>query len=153
MKLINRIIEQQVLKNLVPNKVVILLGPRRVGKTVLIQQIIEKLNEPYLLLNGEDFSVLEILSRRSVQNYKNLLGNKRVLFIDEAQKIPEIGKILKLIVDEIEGIKVLVTGSSAFDIDKYTGEPLTGRKKHLIYFLYPNLNWTKSKMKSRKGII
>jgi predicted AAA+ superfamily ATPase len=129
MKLIARIIEQQVLKNLVPNKVVILLGPRRVGKTVLIQQIIEKLNDPYLLLNGEDFSVLEILSRRSVQNYKNLLGDKRVLFIDEAQKIPEIGKILKLMVDEIEGIKILVTGSSAFDIDKYTGEPLTGRKK------------------------
>ena len=129
MKLIDRIIEQQVLKNLVSNKVVILLGPRRVGKTVLIQQIIEKINEPYLLLNGEDFSVLEILSRRSVQNYKNLLGNKRVLFIDEAQKIPEIGKVLKLMVDEIEGIKILVTGSSAFDIDKYTGEPLTGRKK------------------------
>jgi len=129
MKLIDRIIEQQVLKNLVPNKVVILLGPRRVGKTVLIQQIIKKLQEPYLLLNGEDFSVLEILSRRSVQNYKNLLGDKRMLFIDEAQKIPEIGKILKLMVDEIEGIKILVTGSSAFDMDKYTGEPLTGRKK------------------------
>lgn len=129
MKLIKRIIEEQVLKSLVPNKVIILLGPRRVGKTILIKQVIEKLEEPYLLLNGEDFSVLEILSRRSVQNYKNILGDKRVLLIDEAQKIPEIGKILKLMVDEIEGIKILVTGSSAFDIDKFTGEPLTGRKK------------------------
>ncbi|MEO1514899.1 MAG: ATP-binding protein [Bacteroidota bacterium] len=129
MYLIRRIIEDQVLNSLVANKVVILLGPRRVGKTVLIQQVIDKLEEPYLLLNGEDFSVLEILSRRSVQNYKNLLGDKKVLLIDEAQKIPDIGNILKLMVDGIQGIKILVTGSSAFDIDKYTGEPLTGRKK------------------------
>ncbi|MEL6733502.1 MAG: AAA family ATPase [Bacteroidota bacterium] len=129
MQLIQRIIEDQVIKSLVPNKVVILLGPRRVGKTILIKQVIEKLNEPYLLLNGEDFSVLEILARRSVQNYRNILGDKSVLLIDEAQKIPDIGSILKLMVDEIEGLKILVTGSSAFDIDKYTGEPLTGRKK------------------------
>lgn len=128
MELIKRIIEKQVLKSLIPNKVIILLGPRRVGKTILIRQVIEQLEEPHLLLNGEDFSVLEILSRRSVQNYKNLLGERRVLLIDEAQKIPEIGKILKLMIDEIKGLKILVTGSSAFDIDKYTGEPLTGRK-------------------------
>ncbi|MCB0540924.1 MAG: ATP-binding protein [Bacteroidetes bacterium] len=130
MELIRRIIEDQVIKSLVPNKVLILLGPRRVGKTVLIKQVIQKLNEPYLLLNGKDFSVLEILSRRSVQNYKNLLGDKRVLLIDEAQKIPDIGKILKLMVDEIEGIRIL----SAFDIGKYTGEPLTGRKKTFNLF-------------------
>ncbi len=135
MKLITRILENQLIKSLIPQKVVILLGPRRVGKTVLIKQVIERLQEPYLLLNGEDFSVIEILSRRSVQHYKNLLGDKRVLLIDEAQNLPEIGKILKLMVDEIEGIRILVTGSSAFDIDKYTGEPLTGRKKTLN--LYP----------------
>lgn len=135
MKLIRRIIEDQVIKNLVPQKVVILLGPRRVGKTVLINQVIHHLKEPYLFLNGEDFAVIEILSRRSVQHYKNLLGDKRVLLIDEAQKVPEIGKVLKLMVDEIEGIRILVTGSSAFDIDKYTGEPLTGRKK--TFNLYP----------------
>lgn len=135
MELITRILEDQLIKSLIPQKVVILLGPRRVGKTVLIKQVIERLQEPYLLLNGEDFSVVEILSRRSVQHYKNLLGDKRVLLIDEAQKIPEIGKVLKLMVDEIVGIRILVTGSSAFDIDKYTGEPLTGRKKTLN--LYP----------------
>ena len=135
MELITRILEDQLIKSLIPQKVVILLGPRRVGKTVLIKQVIERLQEPYLLLNGEDFSVVEILSRRSVQHYKNLLGDKRVLLIDEAQKIPEIGKVLKLMVDEIVGIRILVTGSSAFDIDKYTGEPLTGRKK--TFNLYP----------------
>lgn len=135
MTLIQRILEQQVIENLIPQKVIVLLGPRRVGKTVLIRQLIEKLAEPYLLLNGEDFAVIEILSRRSVQHYKNVLGDKRVLIIDEAQKIPEIGKILKLMIDEIEGLKILVTGSSAFDIDKYAGEPLTGRKK--TFYLFP----------------
>ena len=64
----------------------------------------------------------------------NLLGSKRILIIDEAQKIPEVGSILKLMVDEIEGIRILVTGSSAFDINQYTGEPLTGRKKTFNLF-------------------
>jgi predicted AAA+ superfamily ATPase len=122
------------LKNLIPNKVLILLGPRRVGKTVLIQQIKEKLTEPFLLLNGEDADVRKQLEHRSKQHYLNLLGKTRVLFIDEAQKIPEVGKILKLMVDEIDGLKVLVTGSSAFDMNKYTGEPLTGRKKTFNLF-------------------
>lgn len=135
MDLLKRRIEEQIIDSLIPNKVVVLLGPRRVGKTILLEQVISRLDEPYLLLNGEDFAVVDLLSRRSVQNYRNLLGDKRVLLIDEAQKIPEIGKVLKLMIDEIEGLKVLVTGSSAFDIDKYTGEPLTGRKK--TFNLYP----------------
>jgi len=62
------------------------------------------------------------------------LGSKRVLIIDEAQKIPEVGKVLKLMIDEIDGLKILVTGSSAFDLNKYTGEPLTGRKREFNLF-------------------
>lgn len=133
-KILTRNIEQQVLKSLVPNKVVILLGPRRVGKTVLIRQIIEQLTDPYLLLNGEDLDVRKRLEHRSKQSYLNLLGSKRILIIDEAQKIPEVGSMLKLMVDEIKGLRILVTGSSAFDINKYTGEPLTGRKRTFNLF-------------------
>ena len=110
-KLIQRFIEKQILKSLSPNKAIVLLGPRRVGKTVLINQILNKVGIPYLLLNGENVDVRKKLIYRSTQNYLNLLGNKRLLVIDEAQKIPEIGKILKLMVDEIDGLKVLVTGS------------------------------------------
>ncbi|MCB9351408.1 MAG: hypothetical protein H6573_28505 [Lewinellaceae bacterium] len=62
------------------------------------------------------------------------------------QKIPEVGRILKLMVDEIEGIRILATGSSAFDISKYTGEPLTGRKRPSIYLPYQKQNWAKWKM-------
>ena len=134
MVIINRIIEKQIIKSLIPNKVIVLVGPRRVGKTVLVNQIIKSLNESHLLLNGEDFRTLNLLEKRSIQNYRNLLGDKRLLIIDEAQKIPDIGNKLKLMIDHIEGLRILVTGSSAFDIANYTGEPLTGRK--ITYNLY-----------------
>lgn len=130
--LLKRAIEDEVLKYLRPNKVVVLLGPRRVGKTVLIQQILNRISEPYLLLHGEDQDVRRQLEYRSTQRYKNIIGGKSLLIIDEAQKIPEIGNVLKLMVDTISGIKILATGSSAFDLEKFTGEPLTGRK-HTFY--------------------
>ena len=130
-----RIIEPQVLSNLANGKVLLLLGARRTGKTVLLKQVIQKIKEPTLLLNGEDMATIEWLSRRSVPNYQNLIGDKRVLIIDEAQKVPDIGQVLKLIVDEFVEVKILVTGSSAFDLSNYTGEPLTGRKK--TYYLFP----------------
>ncbi|WP_282779511.1 ATP-binding protein [Phaeodactylibacter xiamenensis] len=130
--LLKRAIEDEVLKYLRPNKVVVLLGPRRVGKTVLIQQILNRISEPYLLLHGEDQDVRRQLEYRSTQRYKNIIGGKSLLIIDEAQKIPEIGNVLKLMVDTIAGIKILATGSSSFDLEKFTGEPLTGRK-HTFY--------------------
>ncbi len=125
---LGRIIKPLILEYLLPNKVLVLLGPRRVGKTVLINQILEEITEPYLLLNGEDLSTRELFSRRSVENFRQLLDGKLFLIIDEAQKIVDIGNSLKLMVDEIRDIRILVTGSSAFDVENYTGEPLTGRK-------------------------
>ncbi len=135
MQFIDRHIENTIKNALQPNKVIVLLGPRRVGKTVLLNRLIDKIEKPYLFLNGEDILTIQALERRSVLHYKTLLGNKRLLIIDEAQKIPEVGSILKLMVDNIEGLEIIVTGSSAFDINKYTGEPLTGRKK--TYYLFP----------------
>lgn len=135
MKLIKRTIEQDVISNLKENKVVVVAGARRTGKTILLKQITEQIEEDFLLLNGEDNTVVEILKKRSVQHYKNYLENKKLLIIDEAQKIEGIGDILKLMVDEINGLKILITGSSAFDIANLTGEPLTGRK--FTYYLYP----------------
>jgi predicted AAA+ superfamily ATPase len=135
MKYINRAQEAAILKNLKPNKVVVLLGARRVGKTELINHILKQVNEEALLLNGEDEDVHELLRQRSTRNYERLLGKKKLLVIDEAQAIPEIGIKLKLMVDTIKGIKVLVTGSSMFDLNNQLGEPLVGRKKELL--LYP----------------
>ncbi len=117
-----------ILKKLQPNKVVILYGARRVGKTMLVKEILANVNEPILRLNGDDINVHDKLSIRSIENYKQILGTCKLLYIDEAQKIPEIGLKLKLMIDEIEGLRIIISGSSSFDIHKNDGEPLTGRK-------------------------
>src|SRR5690606_41391928 len=102
-------------KKVRPNKVLILLGARRVGKTKLIQDYLETIpKEKYLSLNGEDVNDTELLSERSVAHYKRLLDGIEILAIDEAQHIPEICCILKLIVDSIEGIKIITTGPAMF---------------------------------------
>jgi predicted AAA+ superfamily ATPase len=128
MKYLVRDIAENIIKKLQSNKVVIVFGARRVGKTVLVKEILEKLREPVLTLNGEDINVHDKLAIRSVENYKQILGSYKLLYIDEAQKIPEIGLKLKLMIDEIEGLKIIISGSSSFDIHKGAGEPLTGRK-------------------------
>lgn len=133
--MINRILKDNILKRMKPNKVMVLSGARRIGKTVLLKQIENEINVPYLFLNGEDFSVHELLARRNKAHYEQILGDKRLLIIDEAQKIPDIGFILKFMVDEIEGLKIIVTGSSAFDMTNGTGEPLTGRQ--ISFIMYP----------------
>ena len=117
-----------ILKKLQTNKVVILSGARRVGKTMLVKEILANVNEPILRLNGDDIHVHDKLSIRSIENYKQILGTYKLLYIDEAQKIPEIGLKLKLMIDEIEGLRIIISGSSSFDIHKNAGEPLTGRK-------------------------
>lgn len=123
-----RDISQNIIKKLQPNKVVIVFGARRVGKTVLVKEILNNIKEPILTLNGEDINVHDKLAIRSVENYKQILGSYKILYIDEAQKIPEIGLKLKLMIDEIKGLKIIISGSSSFDIHKDAGEPLTGRK-------------------------
>ena len=122
-------------KKVLPNKVLILLGARRVGKTELIKNYLKIVPaETYLQLNGEDINDANLLQERSVVNYKRLLANIDLLVIDEAQTIPEIGLILKLIVDSIEGIKIIATGSSVFDLNNTLGEPLVGRKNTMYLF-------------------
>lgn len=130
-----RAIMQQFYRKLLPNKVLILLGARRVGKTELIRTYLKTVPEgSYLQLNGEDIQDANLLKERSVSNYKRLLNKIDLLVIDEAHVIPEIGLKLKLIVDSIENIKVIATGSSVFDLSNSLGEPLVGRKNTLYLF-------------------
>jgi uncharacterized protein len=130
-----RAILEEFHRKLLPNKVLILLGARRVGKTDLIKNYLETIPvETYLHLNGEDKNNANLLKERSVNNYSRLLANVNLLVIDEAQNIPDIGMILKLIVDSIEGIKIIATGSSVFDLSNNLGEPLVGRKNTLYLF-------------------
>lgn len=124
---IQRDLFTQIQSRLVPNKAVIIYGARRVGKTILMHEIVDAFKGKKLVLNGEDFDVVTRLSRRSITNYRSLFGKLGLLAIDEAQHIPHIGMILKLIVDEVPGVRVLATGSSSFDLLNQTGEPLVGR--------------------------
>lgn len=135
-KEIERAVINVVNKKAQPNKVLLLVGARRVGKTRFIKKYITNFSKNKVLkLNGEDIDDAALLARRSVANFKRLLKGIELLAIDEAQHIPNIGLILKLIVDEIENIKVIVTGSSMFDLNNQLGEPLVGRK-YTIY-MYP----------------
>lgn len=127
MNYITRILESQIKEYLQPNKVVIVLGARRVGKTELIKHILASATDKVMILNGEDQDHHLALQDRSIRNYKQFLGDTKLLVIDEAQAIPEIGLKLKLMVDSIEGLSILVTGSSVFDLDNQLGEPLVGR--------------------------
>ncbi len=131
----NRIQQEALEKYIKPQKVTLLLGARRVGKSILIEQFLSQYKKPYLFLNGEDETTLELLAVKSVKNYTRLLQGNDLLVIDEAQNIPDIGKKLKLMVDNIKGLKVIVSGSSAFDLLNLSGEPLTGRSYTLN--LYP----------------
>ena len=128
MAVIYRKIQDRIESRLQPGKVIIIAGARRTGKTVLLKEIMKKLDGLTLYLNGEDYTTALKLQQKGIEEYKNLIGNNKYLVIDEAQKIENIGQILKLMIDEIEGLHIIITGSSAFDLSNNTGEPLTGRK-------------------------
>lgn len=133
--MIQRVLEKKLLSDIKPQKVVLLLGARRVGKTVLMEKLIREYGDGVVFLNGEDYTTVEMLSARTISSYKQLFQGVKLLAIDEAQNIPHIGNILKLIVDHIEGLSVIVSGSSSFDLYNMAGEPLVGRSNH--YMLYP----------------
>lgn len=123
------------LKNaLAPGKVVVIYGPRRTGKTTMLQQFLRGVEEPYLLVSGEDITVQGYLASQSIEKLSAFVGANRLLVVDEAQKVPNIGVNLKLIIDHIPEMRVIATGSSSFDLARSVGEPLTGRKISLKLF-------------------
>jgi predicted AAA+ superfamily ATPase len=130
-----RQLQPQLEKRIGQNKVLLLYGTRRVGKTRLLQRIGEQYKGEYLMLNAEDVDVQALLARRTAENYKRILGSNTLLMIDEAQTIPDIGKHLKFMIDTFPKLTVIATGSSSFDLMNKSGEPLTGRSYQ--YTLYP----------------
>ena len=132
---VNRFIEPLLLEKIQPGKVLVLLGARRVGKTALLNRIVEQLKEPVVFLNGDDIQTHNLLDIRSTENYLRLMGGSKLLVIDEAQEITDIGKKLKLIADTIPGLRIIISGSSAFQINNQVAEPLVGRMRTVQ--LYP----------------
>jgi len=121
-------------KLLSPNKVLVIYGPRRVGKTTLLKMFLKDITEKILFVNGDDIIVRQYLESQSIQKLRDFIGDHSLLVIDEAQYIKQIVLNLKLIVDHIPDIKVIATGSSSFDLARDIGEPLTGRKYTLKLF-------------------
>ena len=117
-------------------KVIVLIGPRQVGKTTLINSLLNEIS--YLFLDGDDAVVADTLANANTETLKSIIGNYKTIFIDEAQRIPNIGLKLKIIVDQIKDVQVIVSSSSALDINNATQEPLTGRK--FEYHLFP-ISW------------
>lgn len=125
---IKRYILPKIKQDLTPGKVVVIYGPRQIGKTTLLNEIRSEIKEKTLFISGEDRFVQEWMSSQSIAILKRNVGDYKVLIIDEAQHINKIGLNLKLIVDHIEGVKVIATGSSSFELANQIGEPLVGRK-------------------------
>ena len=121
-------------KMLSPNKVLVIYGPRRVGKTTLLKYFLKEITEKTLFVNGDDIIVRQYLESQSIQKLRDFIGDHSLLVIDEAQYIKQIGLNLKLVVDHIPDIKVIATGSSSFELARDIGEPLTGRKYTLKLF-------------------
>lgn len=124
-------------KYLKPNKVLVILGSRQVGKTTLLKDYLNTIKGKikYKLDFGDDIKIQELLSSQDFSKIKEYSQGYDLIAIDEAQKIKKIGETLKIMVDQIPGIKVIATGSSSFELSGQIGEPLTGRKTTLI--LYP----------------
>ena len=122
-------------KYLKKGKALVIYGPRRVGKTTLLRQYLSGCKVKYKLDSGDNMLTQQVLSSQSFKQIFDYLGNNQLIAIDEAQKIPNIGMGLKIIVDQRPEVLVLATGSSSFDLSSQIGEPLTGRKKTII--LYP----------------
>lgn len=128
-------IAEKVLNNwLGKQKVIVLTGARQVGKTTLFQNMFQQ-KEQLIWLNADETSTRERLQVLTVENIKSIIGNNKWVVIDEIQRIPNAGLLLKLMIDNFKNVQFLATGSSALDISETIFEPLTGR--HLLFHLHP----------------
>lgn len=125
--MISRMITRKIEEKLFSGKVIILLGPRQVGKTTLLREIVKHRTDA-LWLNADEQDIQALFENATSSRLKNYFGTNKIIVIDEAQTLKDVGIKLKIIFDSIPEIQVIATGSSAFEIKNKTNEPLTGRK-------------------------
>ncbi len=135
MKIKRKLSDNIIHKLLNTNKIAVIYGARQTGKTTLAKDIIKETGLKTLSINADKEEYIDILSSKNLTKLSSLTHGYELLFIDEAQRIPEIGLNLKILIDEIPNLRILVTGSSSLDIASKISEPLTGRKQ--IYTLFP----------------
>ena len=133
--MINRKIEKNIVENLFKGKVIIIYGARQVGKTTLVKKIADDYKGQSSYFNCDLISVQDALSIPEANRIKNFLGDHNIIILDEAQRIKNIGLILKILIDTYPELQIIATGSSSFDLANEINEPLTGRK--IVFNLFP----------------
>lgn len=135
MQIIPRQIQKSFENSLFQGKVVILYGARQVGKTTLVREIQKKYADEAIYFNCDEPDIRQALTDKTSTELKEFLGNKKLVILDEAQRIKNIGLTLKLLIDSYPQMQIIATGSSSFDLSNKIAEPLTGRK--FEFHLYP----------------
>ncbi|MFD2571478.1 ATP-binding protein [Spirosoma soli] len=135
--MIPRLLEEPLRKRWNSGKALVVMGPRQVGKTTLLRKLCAEHGQ-YLLLNADEADVRFQLENANVARLRQIIGPNQVVFLDEAQRVKNIGLTLKLITDQLPDVRLLVSGSSSFDLANEINEPLTGRK--FEFRLYP-ISW------------
>jgi len=130
---ISRLLQKEIEELIHSGKAIVLIGPRQVGKSTLIKEILKSKGD-YLYLDGDDFSVQQQLELPNTEFIKRMIGNHTIVFVDEAQRIKNIGITSKIIIDQFPNVQLVLSGSSAFDLNNEINEPLTGRKWELNLF-------------------
>jgi len=133
--MVNRILQNTLEKEVFKGKAIVIFGPRQTGKTTLVKTFVDSLNLPLRWLNGDESDIRNLLEEPTSSKLKLIAGDAQVLVIDEAQRIKNIGLVIKLIVDNYPHIQVIASGSSSFELANEINEPLTGRK--FEHFLFP----------------
>lgn len=132
--MIARTLEKNIQSLLGGKKAIIIMGARQVGKSTLLHQMLGT-RQDVLWMNGDDLDVQELFSNMTSTRIRAILGNRRLIIVDEAQRISDIGLRLKLITDQVPDVQVIATGSSSFELASKVNEPLTGRKRE--FHMYP----------------
>lgn len=130
--MVNRTLTNRISEKLFKGKAILIFGPRQSGKTTLVKSMLRDIHKKVLYVNGDEFSDREAFSQSNAVKLKSLIGNNEILFIDEAQKISEIGNTIKIITDHLSSVQVVATGSSSFELANKLNEPLTGRKYEFL---------------------
>ncbi|MBR7154993.1 MAG: ATP-binding protein [Paludibacteraceae bacterium] len=131
----SRIIAEGVSRKFFKGKVIVVYGPRQSGKTTLIKELLREMAVSPVFLNGDDDLDVHYFDTVTASRWTQLMGEKKVVFIDEGQKIQNLGRAVKLLVDSRDDVQVVITGSSSFTLANSVKEPLTGRK--FEYRLFP----------------
>lgn len=133
--MIARLLKNQIKSDLFLGKTIVIYGARQVGKTTLVQNLLSEFRNEGRYLNCEIPSVEQNLKDAEPEKLKAYLGDYKIIVLDEAQNLPNVGRVLKVITDTLKDVQIIATGSSSFDLANKTSEPMTGRVFH--YILYP----------------